>query len=168
LLQRSVLLCTNFSIRELYFHYNRQFTFVNSVNFILSPFRGDYRQVMDRWMDLLTTYTHHSELQVITVLSLISRLYKSPQHPVSLLPACCVSNSRSLATASNTDTQTTRWYHMLILFFLNGEIGLKINWSHVHCPLDVRDWVQIGERLLEILLFLTQQYRWLGGLAIIR
>jgi hypothetical protein len=35
-------------------------------------------------MDLLTTCTHHSELQVITTLSLIFALHKSPQHLLSL------------------------------------------------------------------------------------
>jgi hypothetical protein len=38
----------------------------------------------------LTIYAHHSELQVITALSLTSILYKSPRHPLSLFPACCV------------------------------------------------------------------------------
>jgi hypothetical protein len=51
-------------------------------------------------MDLLTTYTRHSELQVIAALSLISIIQKSPQHPLSLSPACCVLISRSLAMAS--------------------------------------------------------------------
>jgi hypothetical protein len=32
----------------------------------------------------LTTCTHHSDLQVIIILSLISTLYKSPQHLLSL------------------------------------------------------------------------------------
>jgi hypothetical protein len=55
---------------------------------------------MDWWMDLLATYTHHSELQVITELSLISTLNKSPQHLVCLFqPAVFI--SRSLSTASN-------------------------------------------------------------------
>jgi hypothetical protein len=36
-------------------------------------------------MDLLTTCTHRSELQVITAKSLISALYKSRQHLLSLL-----------------------------------------------------------------------------------
>jgi hypothetical protein len=58
---------------------------------ILSRFRGEYR----RCMDLLTTYTHHSELHVTTALSLISTLYRSSQHPLSLLPVCCVFISRS-------------------------------------------------------------------------
>jgi hypothetical protein len=52
---------------------------------ILSCFRGicDDRRDMDWWMDLLTTYTHDLEVQVITVLLLISTIYKSPQHPLS-------------------------------------------------------------------------------------
>jgi hypothetical protein len=52
-------------------------------------------------MDSLTTCTHHSELQVITALSLISTLYRSPQNPLILLQPA-VFTSRSLATASNT------------------------------------------------------------------
>jgi hypothetical protein len=57
---------------------------------------------MDWQIDLLTTYTHLSEPQVITALSLISTLYKTSQHPLSHFPACCVFNSRSLTTASNS------------------------------------------------------------------
>jgi hypothetical protein len=30
------------------------------------------------WLDLLTTYAHHMELQVITAMSLIYTLYSSP------------------------------------------------------------------------------------------
>jgi hypothetical protein len=48
-------------------------------------FRGDYRQGMDWWMDLLTTYTHHSELQQITVTLLISAHYSSLLQTISLL-----------------------------------------------------------------------------------
>jgi hypothetical protein len=44
----------------------------------------DYRSCLDWRIDLLTTYTHHSEPHVITALSLISTLYKSPQHLLSL------------------------------------------------------------------------------------
>jgi predicted Zn-dependent peptidase len=51
-------------------------------------------------MDWLTTYTHHSELQVITALSLISTLYKSLHTKSSL--AYSVSNNRFLATTSNS------------------------------------------------------------------
>jgi hypothetical protein len=35
-------------------------------------------------MDLLTTYTHDSELQAITAPPLISTIHKSPQHLLSL------------------------------------------------------------------------------------
>jgi hypothetical protein len=38
----------------------------------------DYRRGMDKWMDLLTTYTHNSEVQqVISVLLLVSTIYRS-------------------------------------------------------------------------------------------
>jgi hypothetical protein len=68
-----------------------------------------YRRGMDSWMDLLTTYTHHLELQVITPLSIISMLYISPQHLLGLFTACCVFISRSLATASNSrDSSASR------------------------------------------------------------
>jgi hypothetical protein len=46
-------------------------------------------------------YTHDSELQVLTVLSLISTVHKSPQYSLSLSVAYCVF-SRFLATASNS------------------------------------------------------------------
>jgi hypothetical protein len=73
------------------------------LKFILSHvWVRDYRREMVWWMDLMTTYTHHSELKVITALSLISTIYKSPQHPLNLSPACCVFISRSLATVSNS------------------------------------------------------------------
>jgi hypothetical protein len=64
-------------------------------------------------MDLLTTYTHHSELQVITELLQISTLYKSSQHSLSLFPACCVFISRSLATASNSGDFSASRAHVL-------------------------------------------------------
>jgi hypothetical protein len=57
---------------------------------------------MDWWIDILTTYTHHSELQEITVLPLIPMSYKSPQQLQSLFPAFCVFISCSLAAASNS------------------------------------------------------------------
>jgi hypothetical protein len=62
----------------------------------------DYRRGMDCWMDLLTTYIHHSELQVITAPPLISTLYRSSQHLLSLFPARCVFNRRCLTTDSNS------------------------------------------------------------------
>jgi hypothetical protein len=50
--------------------------FKQIVTKILSLFRGDCRCGMDWWMDLLATCTHHSDLQVITLLWLISTLTK--------------------------------------------------------------------------------------------
>jgi hypothetical protein len=44
----------------------------------------DYTRSSDWRMDLLTTYSHDSELQVITAPSLISTIHKSPQHRLSL------------------------------------------------------------------------------------
>jgi hypothetical protein len=61
---------------------------------------SDYRRGLDWWIDLLTTYTYDSELQVITAPPLISTIRKSPQHPLSLFPARYIFISRSLATAS--------------------------------------------------------------------
>jgi hypothetical protein len=56
---------------------------------------------MDWSMDLLTTCTLHSELQLITMLLLISTIHKLPQHPLSIFqPAVFI--SRSLATAYNS------------------------------------------------------------------
>jgi hypothetical protein len=59
----------------------------------------DYRRGLDWWVEILATYTHLSELQVITAPPLISRILKSPQHSIGLISACCAFTSRSLATA---------------------------------------------------------------------
>jgi hypothetical protein len=69
----------------------------NSNDLHCHVFRSDYRRGMDCILDLLKTYTYHSELQVITALS---TLYKSLHAKFFL--ACCVSNSRSLTTASKS------------------------------------------------------------------
>jgi hypothetical protein len=50
--------------------------------------------VLDWMLDLLTTYTHNSELQAIMAPPLISTFHKSP---AKLFPACCALTSRSLA-----------------------------------------------------------------------
>jgi hypothetical protein len=63
----------------------------------------DYRRSLDWRIGLLTTCTHHSGLRVITAPLLISKIDRWPQHPLSLFPACCVFNSCSLATASNSE-----------------------------------------------------------------
>jgi hypothetical protein len=46
---------------------------------------GDYRRGLHSWMDLLATYTHDPELQVITAPLLISTIHKSPRHPLKFL-----------------------------------------------------------------------------------
>jgi hypothetical protein len=51
---------------------------------ILSHVRVSLDGVFDWILDLLNTLPHDLELQVITVPLLISTLYKSPQHPLSL------------------------------------------------------------------------------------
>jgi hypothetical protein len=61
----------------------------------------------------LTTCTHNSELQVTTALTLISTLYKSPQHPLSLSSACCVFNNRSLTTTSNSGDPSASRAHVV-------------------------------------------------------
>jgi hypothetical protein len=43
-------------------------------------------------MDLLTTYTHHLELQVITVLLLIFTLYSSLLHPLRFSSLLCLNH----------------------------------------------------------------------------
>jgi hypothetical protein len=45
----------------------------------------DYRRGLDWWMDLMATYTHDSELQVITTPLLIYALQSSLQHTLRLL-----------------------------------------------------------------------------------
>jgi hypothetical protein len=62
-------------------------------------------------MDLLTIYTHHSELQVIN--SAIANLHtlQNTTTPAKPFPACCVFNSRSLATDSDSgDFSASRGY----------------------------------------------------------
>jgi hypothetical protein len=70
------------------------------LSFILSLVGCDYRRGMGWWMDLLITYTHHSELQVIAALSLIPTPYKLLHAKSS--PACSFFNSNSLATGYNS------------------------------------------------------------------
>jgi hypothetical protein len=88
---------------------------------------SDYRRVMDWRTDLLTTCIHHSELQAITAPLLISRIHRSPQHPLSLLPACCVFTSRSLRTASNSGDSSASRAHVATVR------RISCNWTLVDC-----------------------------------
>jgi hypothetical protein len=93
---------------------------------------------MDWWMDLLTTCTCHSELQVITAPLLISTIHRSPQHPWSLFPACCVFNSCSLATASSSGDSSASHAHVITVQRISH------NWTLVNCRLNCQpstNWV---------------------------
>jgi hypothetical protein len=70
--------------------------------------------VWDWILDLLTTYTRNSEVQVITATSLISTLYKSPQHTLNILQPVFI--RRSLVTVSNSGNPTA----LALKFSLNG------------------------------------------------
>jgi hypothetical protein len=72
------------------------FTIYITVTFLGCDYRRGYGLVTG-----LTTYIHHSELQVITALLLISTLHKSPQHPLNIFQLC-VFIGRSPATAFNS------------------------------------------------------------------
>jgi hypothetical protein len=71
--------------------------------------------VLDWTLALLTTLQHDWELQVITAPSLISTLYKSPQHTLSLFQPA-VFTSRSLVTDSDSGDSSTS----ALKFSLNG------------------------------------------------
>jgi hypothetical protein len=93
----------------------------------LSRFRSDCRRGMDWILDLLTTWTHHSELQLITAPSLISTLSKSQQNPLSLFPACYIFNSRPLTTATNSGDPSPSYTHVVALR------RIFHNWNLVNC-----------------------------------
>jgi hypothetical protein len=108
---------------------------VNIIKFLITYiivriYACDYRRGMDWMLYLLTTCTHHSELPVIIALSLISILYKSPQHSLSLFPACCVFNRRFLATASNSGDSSASRAHIVIVRWT------PCNWTLVNCQLN--------------------------------
>jgi hypothetical protein len=66
-----------------------------------SRFMCDCRRGMHWWTDLLMTYTHHLEIQVIILLLLVSTIHKSSQHSLSLFqsakPSSVVPWQRHLA-----------------------------------------------------------------------
>jgi hypothetical protein len=90
----------------------------------------EYIRGTDWWMDLVPAYRHHSELQVIIALSLISTLYKSQQHPLSHFSVCCVFNSRSLATSSNSGDSSAFRDHVVTARWTSR------NWTLVNCQLN--------------------------------
>jgi hypothetical protein len=83
---------------------------------------------MDWILDLLTTYIHHSELQVITAPLLIYTIHRSPLHPLSHFPACCVFSSRSLATVSNSGDSSAFLAHVVTVH-PETELLSTVNWT---------------------------------------
>jgi hypothetical protein len=88
---------------------------------------GYYRRGVDRWMDLLTTYTHHSELQVITALSVISTFCKSLQHPLSLFETSIIVSWQRLLTEKKIQL------HALSLYLHSFSCRTQLNWLN-YCP----------------------------------
>jgi hypothetical protein len=77
-------------------------------NYILWPFMGECKRDFNWWMNLLTTYTHNSELQVITALLLIVTFCKSPQHPLSRFQSTVFTSRCLAATSNNGDSSASR------------------------------------------------------------
>jgi hypothetical protein len=59
-------------------------------------------------MDLLTTYTHHSDLQIITALSLISTIHRLPQHLLSLFHTAVITSHYLATTSKSGDSSASR------------------------------------------------------------
>jgi hypothetical protein len=78
----------------------------------------DRRQGLNRWMDLLTTYTHDWELREITAPSLISSIEKSPHHSRSL------SHSQVLSSEPPAQNWTVlNWLCLLLTTYWHGSCG---------------------------------------------
>jgi hypothetical protein len=76
------------------------------------------------------TYINHSELQVITVLLLISTIHRSSQHTLSHFPACYVFNRRFLAATSNSgDSPASRAHDVAVR-------RISRNWTIISCQLN--------------------------------
>jgi hypothetical protein len=90
----------------------------HSIYTILLRCRCDYRRGLNWWKDLLTTYTHDSELQVITAPPLISTLHKSPQHRLSIFQPTVSSSTvpwQRLITVEILQLHALRFYlHSLL------------------------------------------------------
>jgi hypothetical protein len=77
---------------QVHFIYKNNQIFVNVILFNVLP-RVMYVSIdggFDWILDLLTTYTHDSELPEITAPSLISAIHKSSQYPLSISSLLCL------------------------------------------------------------------------------
>jgi hypothetical protein len=107
---------------------------------IVTIYVCDNRRGMDSWTDLMTTYTHHWELQVITALSLISTLHKSLAHAmsspslldVSWLQLLTVEMLQLLALRSSYHSRPWRTQHTQLLRHLFSASVAELNW--LDCP----------------------------------
>jgi hypothetical protein len=117
--------------------------FVGSVclsQYNIITWQSDYRRGLDWWLDLLTTITHDLWLHLIIAPSLISTLYKSLQHTLSLL-------SRSLVTASNrgdssasafTSLPASSQLHRLSLLFTDSLTTINSCSNYSPCIISAR------------------------------
>jgi hypothetical protein len=101
----------------------------------LSRFGGDYRRGVYWWMDLLTTYTHHWDIQVIN--SAIADLHTSQMTTASVkpFPACCYFTGSSLAMDSKSGTFSASRSHVLSSqpSVQNSTELTTINWTSLPC-----------------------------------
>jgi hypothetical protein len=105
---------------------------------------SDYRRDCDWWMDLLTTFTHDSDLQAIAASTLISTIHKSRQNLRSLFTACCVFTSRSLITTFKSADSSASSAQILssqppvqnsVQISLSYRTANQLNWTHCYnCP----------------------------------
>jgi hypothetical protein len=83
-------------------------------------------------------YWYNSELKLVTALSLISTIHRSPQQLLSLFAACCVFNSRSLRTAFNSGGSSSSCARVITvrrisrswtLFNSQPNYSARLNWA---------------------------------------
>jgi hypothetical protein len=80
-------------------------------------------------MDLLINCIHHSELQVVTTPVLISTIHRSLQYLLS--PACCLFNSRSLVTASNSSDSSAFHADIVTVRRIHPHLNCQLNCSAI-------------------------------------
>jgi hypothetical protein len=110
----------------------------------------DYRWGTDWWMDLLTTCTHHWELQAITAPQLISTVHKSPQQPLSLFQPAMSSPAVSLQRLLTVEILQLHALRFC-LQSLPCRTLLSINWDRVGVTLRLavyRQSVLLGDKPL--------------------
>jgi hypothetical protein len=160
-------LCLNFHLVSLLSTLHKKWECKNAVGTtILSHVEVTIDGILDWWIDLLTTYARHLELQVITALSLISTLYKSLAHANSF-QSVTVSTSHFLAVDFNTGTATVSLNYALQLSHMKSSFHSRTLATHFftvsHTELHQADWTtQIVLSHSQINYF--TQLNWTAGL----